>query len=185
MIYLIADTHFGHANIIKYCNRPYYCVEDMNKDLIHRWNNIVTNSDKVFVLGDFALGTADQIKEWGRQLNGSKILIRGNHDRHTSKTYREAGFKQVIDYPILIEDYFLLSHYPVFTNSNSPFFNIYGHVHNNTDYKTLTDSSCCISVERWQYNPVSLEFLKKLFINEKYRNVINQRWEDEHRRDKK
>lgn len=73
MIYLIADTHFGHANIIKYCNRPYYCVEDMNNDLIHCWNNIVTNNDKVFILGDFALGTADQVKEWGRQLNGSKF----------------------------------------------------------------------------------------------------------------
>lgn len=90
----------------------------------------------------------------------------------------------MIDYPILIEDYFLLSHCPVFTNSNSPFFNIYGHVHNDVSYKTFTDSSCCISVERWQYNPVSLEFLKKPFTNEKYRNVINQRWKDEHRRNK-
>lgn len=183
MIYLIADTHFGHANIIKYCNRPYYCVEDMNKDLIYRWNNIIADSDKVFILGDFALGTANQIKEWGRQLNGSKILIRGNHDKHTSKTYREAGFKQVIDYPILLDGFLLLSHHPVFTNSNSPFVNIYGHVHDDDKYQTITDGSCCISAERWKYNPVSLEFLKKLFINEKYKDVINQKWKNERFRD--
>lgn len=72
----------------------------------------------------------------------------------------------MIDYPILVDDYFLLSHHPVFTNSNSPFFNIYGHVHNDINYKTWTDSSCCISAERTYYQPVPLEAIKRI-INKK------------------
>ena len=171
MIYLIADTHFGHANIIKYCNRPFSTVDEMNTELIKRWNDTVTNSDKVFVLGDFALGSIAQIKEWGRQLNGSKILIRGNHDRYTSKVYQTAGFKQIIDYPILLEDFFLLSHTPLFTTTTCSFVNIYGHVHNDINYRTTTENSRCISVERTNYAPIPLDLIKKEIEYEQYKET--------------
>jgi len=53
--WIIADTHFGHKNVIKYCNRPYSSVEEMDKILITNWNKEVAPDDIVYHLGDFAL----------------------------------------------------------------------------------------------------------------------------------
>lgn len=74
-----SDLHFGHRNVINYCNRPYKDIEEMHKGLIAIWNNTVKNGDTVYVLGDFSLNP-----KWSGQilplLKGNKILIPGNHD---------------------------------------------------------------------------------------------------------
>lgn len=160
-IWLIADTHFCHANIIKYCDRPFSSVADMDDIMILNWNDRVNDNDRVFVLGDFCLAGKDKIIEIGQQLNGRKTLIMGNHDSASLKTYYEAGFEIVSKHPIIIEDFIILSHKPMFTPPNSVYFNIYGHVHNDINYKDFTESSCCVSVERIGYNPISLETIRK------------------------
>ena len=77
-----SDTHFSHANIIAYCNRPFRDVQEMNEALIEKWNSTVAADDVVFHLGDLALG-----QDIGRQialtaeLHGDKRLVPGNHDR--------------------------------------------------------------------------------------------------------
>lgn len=76
MIYFIPDTHFCHSNIIKYCDRPFKDVKEMNETIINNWNNIVTNEDIVYHLGDFCLSTDDEIKNIFNRLNGTIILIR-------------------------------------------------------------------------------------------------------------
>ena len=76
----MADLHLGHANIIKYCNRPFSSVEEMNDALIRNWNNTIGKEDRVFFLGDFALGSKERVIEWGRMLQGRKVFIYGNHD---------------------------------------------------------------------------------------------------------
>lgn len=76
MIYFISDTHFCHSNIIKYCDRPFKDVKEMNETIINNWNNIVTNEDIVYHLGDFCLSTDDEIKNIFNRLNGTIILIR-------------------------------------------------------------------------------------------------------------
>jgi len=82
-IWFTADQHFGHENIIKFCERPYANVDEMDKDLIARWNDCVQPADVVYHLSDFTLGTEHGARACFRQLNGS-IRILGNawhHDR--------------------------------------------------------------------------------------------------------
>ena len=94
MRFWTSDLHFGHANIIGYSGRPYQDVEEMNDDLVSRWNDVVGASDEVMVLGDF---TFERHNLYGRvhSLAGEKILVRGNHDRHSTAHYIEAGFQDV------------------------------------------------------------------------------------------
>lgn len=82
MNYFIADTHFNHKNIIKYDDRPFSSVEEMNETMIQLWNSRVTQNDNVYILGDVGFGNVDNIL---RRLNGNKYLIRGNHDKFLEK----------------------------------------------------------------------------------------------------
>lgn len=159
--FVIADTHFGHENVIRYCDRPFESVEQMDKVLISNWNNIVRKDDLVWVLGDFVIGSKDYTKYIIKSLNGRKKLVLGNHDRYKQAFYTECGFEFVSPYPVLIDNFIILSHAPLeFLNENCPFFNIYGHVHNDQRYADLTSNSACVSVERIGYKPIDLEGLK-------------------------
>lgn len=77
--WLTSDLHFGHANVIKYCNRPFLDVNEMNEILIKNWNEVVSLEDTIYVLGDFAMA-ARYVEQVLPRLNGKKILILGNHD---------------------------------------------------------------------------------------------------------
>lgn len=160
-VWFIADTHFDHLNIIKYCDRPFTNTEEMNQCLINNWNKVVKKNDRVFMLGDFALCGKNKIIEIGKQLNGRKTLILGNHDGGSLQTYYNAGFEMVSKYPIVFNDY-ILSHYPV-DCSSTLFKNIYGHVHNSEQYRDVTLNDICVSVERINYTPISLEEIEKKF----------------------
>lgn len=77
-----SDTHFSHTNIIKYCNRPFRDVQEMNEALIEKWNSTVSPDDVVYHLGDLALGQAiEQQIALTARLHGRKHLVPGNHDR--------------------------------------------------------------------------------------------------------
>lgn len=78
MNYLISDLHLNHANIIKYCGRPFRNVEEMNATLVGNWNRVVKEDDTVFFLGDLAFGR-DPLS-WLEELNGHIVLIKGSHD---------------------------------------------------------------------------------------------------------
>ena len=101
MIYFTADHHFDHQNILKYCARPFGGVNEMNEELVRRWNSVVTPEDTVYYLGDFSMAKRP-VEFFGQKLHGEKHLIAGNHDRcHPQKQnyeaiqaiYRSAGFK--------------------------------------------------------------------------------------------
>lgn len=78
--FITADTHFGHKNIIDYCGRPFKSVEEMDEEMKRRWNEIVGPEDTVYHLGDVCMRKS-MTPYWGRELNGRKMLILGNHDR--------------------------------------------------------------------------------------------------------
>ena len=160
--YFIADTHFGHDAIIRYENRPFKDTKNQEEYLIKNWNDIVKPEDTVYVLGDF--GMSDSKKETERlcrMLNGNKILVRGNHDTQEPEWYRQCGFKEASPWPIIYQNFWILSHEPLYINENMPYANIYGHVHANPTYKDVSRQSVCVCVERTEYKPISFEELRK------------------------
>lgn len=151
--FIISDTHFNHDKIIGYCNRPFKDVDEMNKTLVKNWNNTVSKDDTVIHLGDVALGNREDAKKILKQLNGHKILIKGNHDHWSDEFYKECGFEYVSRYPILWNGFYLLSHAPLQLSETTPYFNYYGHIHNDEKYHD-TETSKCVSVERIDYKPL-------------------------------
>lgn len=75
-VFVISDTHFGHENIIRYCNCPFRTVEEMDEAMIKNWNAVVTNKDTIIHLGDFCLTNKERCIEILNKLNGKKILIK-------------------------------------------------------------------------------------------------------------
>lgn len=112
-IWFTSDLHFGHKNVIPYCNRPFSSVEEMDTELIRRWNVLVAEEDVVYVLGDFSFYRATRTTEILSQLKGKKILIRGNHDESLSKMQR-LGFAETHNFLSISLDGWQvdLSHYP-------------------------------------------------------------------------
>ena len=154
-VFVTSDSHFYHDNIIKYCNRPYANAIEMNEDLIAKWNAVVGKDDIVWHLGDFSFGSKDHVKEIVSKLNGRINLVMGNHDHHKVGFYYESGFHRVYDHPIVISNFFMLSHEPMqWVPDNTPMCNIFGHVHQQQLYKTFTPRTVCVCVERWNYTPV-------------------------------
>lgn len=156
-IFVTADLHFYHENIINYANRPFRSVKHMNETIISNWNRVVSNKDKVFVLGDVGFGTKEQLKETIMSLNGNKILIMGNHDGNSIQKWMDCGFKEVYKYPIIYKNYIVMSHEPpMFFNDAIPYIYFYGHVHDTDMYTTVTKSTACLCMERWNYTPVNM-----------------------------
>jgi calcineurin-like phosphoesterase family protein len=79
MTWFSSDSHFWHQNVIRYCSRPYATVEDMNEDMVRRWNVLVKPEDTVYVLGDFSLAFR-AVETFTHRLSGTKYLCPGNHD---------------------------------------------------------------------------------------------------------
>ena len=109
--FFTSDHHFFHHNIIKYCERPFSSIKDMHEVMIERWNVVVKPLDIVYYLGDFGLCHKHKLREIMEMLNGEKILIKGNHDGHSKRSYIEkVGFKDVM--PSLVVKDLHLCHYP-------------------------------------------------------------------------
>lgn len=168
-IYVVADTHFNHKNIITYCNRPFGDIETMNHFLIDKWNKKVSNNDLVIHLGDFGFGDKEKIANICNTLNGQKILLYGNHDlKHGKNFWLDCGFKAVykdkqkslneIVGQTFIDNAkdIILSHYPINVKENQ--LNIHGHIHNaKLDTKQFKEENhICVSVEIINYEPVNL-----------------------------
>src|SRR4030042_3059261 len=80
--FFISDTHFDHFNIIKYCNRPFESIEEMNATILTHWNNTIAKNDLVFFLGDMSFGrNSRKPKWWTQNLNGRIIYFKGSHDK--------------------------------------------------------------------------------------------------------
>ena len=160
MIWFTADTHFHHAPVIKYCNRPFSSVEEMDEALIAAWNARVSKTDIVYHLGDFALAHDHRLvrKTLGR-LNGQKFLVRGNHDTVTVCKLGWAAPPEHITMKTVDGTQLVLCHYAmrVWPGQHQGAIQIYGHSHGNLPG---THASCDVGVDCWQFAPVSIEDIK-------------------------
>lgn len=163
--YLISDMHFGHSRIMEYENRPFEKVEDMDAEIIRNWNETIHSNDIVFVLGDVSFYPKDKTKSIISGLKGRKFLILGNHDMGRSETFwKEAGFEFVSKYSICVDEFYWLSHIPMYLSSAMPYVNIHGHIHSNTmTTEKLPNQYINVSVERIGYKPIDFEDIKRVF----------------------
>ena len=167
-----ADLHLGHDNIIRYCDRPFKTVTDMNQALIENWNARVGSDDTAYLLGDFCMARKrEEVQEYRDQLNGKIILVRGNHDHKiTRKVFQPDCFD---DLPLEIGPYkCILAHRPFYppqievpardqdTNaarqaSYGAFdFVISGHIH---EKRLWTGKSFNVGVDKHDFFPLSFE----------------------------
>ncbi|PKP53863.1 MAG: phosphoesterase [Bacteroidetes bacterium HGW-Bacteroidetes-1] len=157
--FFISDTHFNDEDIIKYENRPFIDAENMEIVLVHNWNKTVRERDQIFVLGDFVRGLpVHKIKELLAKLKGRKYLIIGNHDNQTISDYLRLGFELVSKYPIIVDDFYICSHAPIYLNDHMPYANIHGHIHSK---QMVGGNYFNASVEQINYTPINFDEIKK------------------------
>lgn len=167
MIFYTSDLHFGHKKIINYCNRPFFTVKEMNKEIINNWNNKVKDKDEVYILGDFGFVDGKEANELLSKLKGTKYLIIGNHDKFLSDVnFDKSNFKGVYHYHEIMDGNkrVILFHYPIFEWNG--FYNntihLFGHVHNNDKFysrvpEDFRGRAFNVGVDVNNFEPVSLE----------------------------
>ena len=160
-IWYCADTHFSHANILKYCSRPFSSYYEMDEALIANWNEEVAPQDVVWHLGDFAFGkdsTFGRMKTIFDRLNGHKHLIMGNHDRRNLMD--RLGWESIQDVKLVRDGQqdLWLSHYKhsVWPKSHRGCLHLFGHSHGTSPN---TSKSMDVGVDPCGYRPVNLEYI--------------------------
>lgn len=138
LIYYIGDLHLGHEDSIYLDSRPFASVQEMDKEIIKRWNEKVRDVDDVYILGDFCYKSERPEQWYLRQLKGRKHLIVGNHDRGLLRNKEAMTFFKSIEkiqYVIDGDERIVLCHYPIFewNGFHHGVWHIYGHIHNRRD----------------------------------------------------
>lgn len=168
-IWASSDWHLGHANIIKYCDRPWKNVVDMNAGLIANHNKLVAPNDDVYLIGDLCMGRVKETIHLLHHFNGRKHLVLGNHDyRLESNKEFARNFIWIRHYHELVvksdddnKQKFVMSHYPM-SSWNGSFHGsvmLHGHVHGseNSSDRRIYD----VGVDANDYQPVSLNDIAK------------------------
>jgi calcineurin-like phosphoesterase family protein len=174
-VFLTSDTHFGHAGVCRFTEsdgvtkiRPWTDPDEMDAEMIKRWNDTVRPNDKVYHLGDVVINRKSLSTL--HRLNGDKVLIRGNHDIFRDDEYRRY-FRELRAYHVM--NGMILSHIPLHEASLGRFgVNIHGHLHSNrvkkargidaTTGKTLYSDENdvryhCVCVEQTDFTPILFE----------------------------
>jgi calcineurin-like phosphoesterase family protein len=182
--YFTADQHFGHQNIIGYCNRPFHSVGEMNAVLVANWNAVVGPHDTVHVLGDVAMGRREESMPLIGRLAGHKILYPGNHDRcwyghgeralRLEQEYLDAGFDAIRQGPLTMtvgDREVLVCHLPYqgdsgeteryakFRPLDEGMWLLHGHVHEKWRQQGRMVN---VGVDVWDFTPVAEEVIARL-----------------------
>lgn len=184
-IYFISDTHFGHHNIIDFDKRPFDSVEEMNEQMIKKWNSNIKNQDTVYHLGDFSVGLNGKKQlELLTRLNGQIHFISGNHDLKMPRYVKDkfSSFSDGVKIIRINDESVFLSHYPVLCYTGhfkDNCYHFYGHVHNSKEealtqmmrklnnefqngYSKMLNVGC--NMEWMEYEPKTYDYLKSKMI---------------------
>jgi calcineurin-like phosphoesterase family protein len=180
MLWFTGDTHFSHANIIKYCNRPFENVREHDETLIKNWNSVVGLDDDIYHLGDFAFASNGYIENILRRLNGHKHLIFGNHDRKTMKGHILDWFEDVEYYMELRipdeemdnEQMIVLCHYAfeVWNKRHFGSWHLHGHSHGTLPSRD-DQARYDVGVDNNNYKPVSYDDIKKIMTRKTFKPI--------------
>ena len=175
-VFLVSDTHFGHAGVCRFTDsntgekiRPWTDPNEMDEEMVKRWNETVRPNDKVYHLGDVVINR--KALSIMHRLNGDKVLIRGNHDIFRDDEYR-VFFRELRAYHVM--NGMILSHIPIHPESLGRFgVNIHGHLHtgrvmirkrwgNSAHYDEVIDPRYhCVCVEQTDFRPILFEDVMK------------------------
>ncbi len=156
MIYFSSDHHFNHANILKYTQRPFSSIQEMDSEMISKWNSVVKDRDEVYYLGDLTLGNWGTARSYLKQLKGRIKFIEGNHDKRWFSSL-ESNQKLPPIYELnYMNKTIVLSHYSLrsWNKSFHGSYHLFGHSHGELPpYGKSFD----IGVDCWNFYPVSIE----------------------------
>lgn len=179
LLFFTSDHHFGHKNVINHCNRPYSSVEEMDEDLIKKWNEVVPKNGLVVHGGDLSMDLPKEIlhEKYINRLNGRIVFqIIGNHDRKLEKWYAKNNnhYNSFGDRCLIIvkDDDFeygrkkiVVNHYPELSwyHKENGTWHVFGHVHGNLIHpnKNAVD----ITIDATDYYPLSYFELKNKILN--------------------
>ena len=180
-VWFTSDLHFWHKNICKYCNRPYESLDEMHKAIISNWNNVVQDSDTVFVLGDLGFCGIEKLRELLSQLCGNIILVQGNHDsdKIAYKLVEDGLITRVVKMiDVVIEgdeecpnQALALCHFPMidWNNKERGAWMIHGHQHQLPNTPSCSTVHWDVGVDKNNMTPINFEQLKtnitKQFLN--------------------
>ncbi len=153
-VFLTSDTHFGHAGVCRFTHqetekkiRPWTDPQEMDEEMVKRWNETVRPNDKVYHLGDVVINR--KALSILHRLNGDKVLIKGNHDIFNLADYTP-HFRDIRGYHVM--NNMVLSHIPVHSDSKGRFAaNIHGHLHTNRVMKMHGDIRTN-QLDPWYFN---------------------------------
>lgn len=175
-IFYIADLHLFHENLIHPRDeslmnsnmkdrKQFSSVGEMHEVIKRNWNDKVKAEDTVYILGDLGLYHANEIADFINSLNGTKILIKGNHDRWNLKGSRwlRRAFADIRSYMVIRDgdDHVVLFHYPIeqWDGYYDGYYHIHGHTHGDRNL-TVIPRRFEVCVELTDYTPMTLEELK-------------------------
>ena len=164
-VFFIADTHFGHENILRFCNRPFNNAAEMDACIYDNWSAVVGQNDTVYHLGDVVFRDREKVLETItriRKLPGKKYLIPGNHDWRYPGMLSDA-FAEVL--PPIFETSIpikhgsqgvVLCHYPIMSWNGlyKGTIQLYGHVHGRIPGN---NRQVDVGVDNWEFSPVRME----------------------------
>jgi calcineurin-like phosphoesterase family protein len=133
----------------------------MDEVLVNNLNSTVSKDDIVWFLWD--LGD----DSFFSKLNWRKYLIKWNHEAENNEYYMKLWFVEVYDMPVILDNFWILSHEPLYVNSNMPYANIFAHVHLDPKYNTVSEQSFCVSCDRIWFKPISFAEIKRRISEEK------------------
>ena len=168
-IWFTADFHFGHQNIIRYCNRPFATISEMDGEILARLNDSVAEADTIYFLGDFCRGDGKAALAYRRQIRCKNIFfVEGNHDAGAKKICSEFGWWKQIAEVKARDQLIVLCHYAmrVWHHSFRGSWHLYGHSHGR-----LADDPLALSMDvgvdthdfrPWRFEEIKLRMAEKM-----------------------